>query len=304
VPDESLVIGAYVPAAQPVIDGDTLLLEGLPDSVRVRAVDTEEVFHEERLRREAEADFAAYAARMQGDARMPTKYGTPAGEAAKAFVERLFGRVSKVRLERDAAGDSDRDTYGRVLAHVILILPEGELLLAEELVRRGHTPYFVKYGRSLRFDDRLKGAEAEARAERRGIWGAEGPAHYPDYDARVVWWHRRAAQIEWWRTLGPAPDRFTLGLPADVERLAENVGQTVTVFGLVGEMKTEGRPKILFLGNPPGPDLPVVVFDGAVWGALDLEALAYRYVMVTGPLSLYRNRPQIVVQDASQITSP
>lgn len=297
-----LVIGVYDVTPQSVTDGDTLRVPG-ERPVRVIGLDSEEVFKNAADRAAAEADFAAYARAKRGDAAMPVKYGTPAGEAAKTFVRALLADVKQVRLERDEVGGHEFDTYERRLAHVVLLAPAGERQLAVEVVRAGHSPYFTKYGRSRRLDAALRAAQDEARAARRGIWSAEGPAHYPDYDERLAWWEARAEQVDAWRRLPPSPERITLGTVDAPQRLAARVGQQATVFGTLRDVRADGWPRILWLTDRRGRDVSVVVFEQAAWEALDLRALGTRFVTVTGPVTLYRDRPQIEVRRADQVST-
>jgi endonuclease YncB( thermonuclease family) len=298
-------LGAFRLAADAVVDADTLRLESPRESVRVHGIDAEEVFHDERERREAEADFAAYAARKRGSGSFPVKFPTPAGEAAKAWAARFLEGVKVVRLESDEPG-RDRDGYGRRLAHVFVPRGAGEVLFAEEVVRAGWSPYFVKYGRSLRYDARLTAAQEEARARRRGIWG-DAVHHYPDYAERLAWWDSRAKQVDAWdRETREQPgrlDRIRLGVPAETARLASLVGKSVTLFASVDREDLEGdAPRVLLIDRPRKP-FAVVVPDRAVWDALDHRGLLSRFVRVTGVLEERRGRHFVTLRSASDLST-
>lgn len=303
-PKDQLVFGTFAATAADVVDGDTIRIAGQP-AVRVLCVDTEETFKRPQDRAAAEADFAAYAKAMRGEHPRPRKYGTPAGEAAKVFFAELMKGVTKVRLERDELGAPETDIYGRRLAHVFLIKPTGDVLLTEALIKAGHSPYFVKYGGSVRFDARFRAAEKSARKAKRGVWSTEGPAHYPDYDERLTWWHAREAQIKAWRLLRGKPDHVSLGEPTTATKLKGLVGKQVVVFGLLSRvLETKDKSRmIVFLANERRRGFPVVFFDKAQYAKLDLEALASRYITVRGTLSLYKGRPQMVVERADQIST-
>ncbi len=310
-----LLFGEFPLAERPVVDGDTIRLARPwttpAASVRVHALDTEEVFHgDAQALAASRADFAEYAKARRGALRFPVKYPTQAGEEAKRFAERFFAGVAKVRLERDEAG-RDLDGFGRVLAHVFATKDGKDVLYAEEAIRAGMSPYFVKYGRSRRFDARLAAAQAEARAGKRGIWG-EGLPHYPDYDERLAWWEARAAQVDAWdrETLAlagkpEAETRVRLGVPAETARLdAALLGKRVTLFGSLRSEEEDRTPRILqFVDAPPRSPFPVVVFDEVVWKALDHLAIASRFVRVSGRLSEYRGRPQIVLESAADLST-
>ncbi|MGE0193302.1 MAG: thermonuclease family protein [Planctomycetota bacterium] len=302
---DPLLLGVFPLAGSPVIDADTIRLSD-GRSVRVRGIDAEETFKNARHREAATRDFVAYAREMRAAARRPVKFGTPMGEAAADALRRLFTGVTSVRLERDAVSDRDEDAFGRLLAHVIVERAEGPLLVAEALIRGGWAPYFVKYGRSQRFDQRFRAAQDAARAGGLGIWGREGPAHYVDYPERMAWWEERARQMDRWRALGARPDHVTLGTTDADERLAGLVGHEATVFGSLERiLPDEDSPRqIAFLAHRLRRGFPVVVFDPEVWSAIDLDALASRFVTVRGTVTLYRDRPQIVVTDPAQIAFP
>jgi hypothetical protein len=219
-------------------------------------------------------------------------------------VRALVAGARAARLERDAADASPVDGFGRLLVHVFLVGDGGEVLLAEAMIRAGHSPHYVKYGRSRRFDARFRTAEAEARAAGRGIWSGAGPPHYPDYEERLAWWHARADQVDAWRALPAAPHRITLETRDADARLRDAVGREVEVFGTVGGVRADGVPRILWLRNAPAEDLALVVFDADTWGSLPLDAVRRGYVVARGRVTLYKDRPQIVLDDPAQLRVP
>ncbi len=120
-----------------VVDGDTIRVSGCPeDRVRFLLIDTPEITN----------PVECY------------------GEEAKRYVEERLPKGSRVRLE---GGVLDKDQFGRSLRFVWL----GDELLNETLVREG---YGVRYraAEETRFVDVIAAAESEARAARRGMWGA------------------------------------------------------------------------------------------------------------------------------------
>ena len=300
-----LDLGTFRLAPTPVVDADTLKLDEPRESVRVLGVDAEEVFHKPEDREAAARDFAAYAKAMRGDAARPRKYGTPAGEAAKAFTVAWFAGVTEVRLELDEPG-RDRDGFGRRLAHVFAVKDGREQLFAEALLRAGWAPYFVKYGRSPRFDARFEAAQAAARAEKLGIWG-DGVAHYPDYDERLAWWESRAKQVDAWaadvRGEKPPPNPVRLGVPEETARLATLLGQRVTLFGSLDRLVTDREPRRMLFVDAPNRPFAVVVLDPKVWGALDLPAVEARFARVSGTVSEYRGRLQVVLEKAEDLST-
>jgi micrococcal nuclease len=86
------------------------------------------------------------------------------GPEASAFTERtLRGRTVWLESDRE-----DVDRYGRFLRYVWL---EDGTMFNEKAVREGHAKA-VLYEPNDRHIRRLQAAEAEARAARRGLWGA------------------------------------------------------------------------------------------------------------------------------------
>jgi endonuclease YncB( thermonuclease family) len=304
---DPLLIGEYSVSPEQVVDGDTLRLPDGQGSIRILGLDTEETFKNERERKAAEADFAAYAKAQRGSDPRPVKYGTPAGEAAGAYLRNLVKGCTTMRLERDGVGARDRGTYGRILAHVFLQKADGTRInVAEALIRAGHSLYFVKYGRSLRFHGLFHLAQAEARKAERGIWAKDGPHHYPDYTERLLWWKARSAQVVRWRALASRPDHVTLGQPDADTKLAALVGKDAVVFGLFDrELKVKsGDKRIFLLSHERRRGFPLVFFDLEQAQTLAArEPFHSMYVTVRGKVTLYQGRPQMVLESAAQVST-
>lgn len=129
-----------------VVDGDTLTvrLNGATERVRYVGVDAPE------LARPSEGREAECGA-------------NEATDANRALVE---GR--EIVLERDT---TDRDRFGRLLRHVWLADGQGWQLVTERLVADGAIEA-RSYPPDTSRDAQLGAAEAAARANQRGIWGA------------------------------------------------------------------------------------------------------------------------------------
>ena len=79
------------------------------------------------------------------------------GRRAKQFTSRMaFGKEVRIM-------EMGKDRYGRILGEVIL--PDGKSL-NQELVREGYAWWYWRYSD----DEALKRLQAEARAEKRGLW--------------------------------------------------------------------------------------------------------------------------------------
>ncbi|MBV8758479.1 MAG: thermonuclease family protein, partial [Deltaproteobacteria bacterium] len=158
---DDLVIGDFKLVR--VVDGDTIRVDGLDNSLRLLGLDTEETFKHAKERRAYAAGWDSYVKGVRGDSPRPVKFATPMGDEAKAWAERFFAGVTTVRLERDDA-DEIRDRYKRYLAYVLVERDGQWLNYNVEAVRAGMAPYFPKYGRSRRYHDAFVKAEAEAKA--------------------------------------------------------------------------------------------------------------------------------------------
>lgn len=228
------------------------------------------------------------------------------------------------------------DNFERPLGYIHLGTPlgadtgqpvEGLTDLTEIMIRAGFSPYFVKYGRSVfpEHDARYDAAERAAQIEDIGVWnqleanGAMTPEAEPrNYPRLTVWWELRARIIDGFRAARAADP----GLPLydtrlDYDTLVEKAeaGETVTVFMELRAGTTVGgvhhvirsgslaQPFQLFLRDEERPEIRAVKNLVANRYAAEGEDRPRRnYAYVTGPLKLFRGRPEMAVDDASQIT--
>ena len=77
VEQEGLLIGEYPLADKPVIDGDTVRVEGVDGSIRLLSIDTEEKLRGKADRAASERDFEQYIQGKRGDAPRPQKAVSP-----------------------------------------------------------------------------------------------------------------------------------------------------------------------------------------------------------------------------------
>ena len=136
-----------------------------------------------------------------------------------------------MRLERDHPGEI-RDFYGRYLAYVFAKKNGQWVNYNVECVRAGHSPYFMKYGRSRRFHREFVDAQKEAQEAKRGIW-KPGAMHYDDYDERLRWWAEREAAItRFEREQNEHPESHIALTRWDAMlKLEQRLGQEVTAAG-------------------------------------------------------------------------
>lgn len=93
--------------------------------------------------------------------------GQPGFDEATSALRSLLGRAgSEVRIVYERDGRPTHDRYGRLLAYIM----KGETNVNVELVRLGWSRYETEFGVG-RFPQAFREAEAEAKRERRGLWG-------------------------------------------------------------------------------------------------------------------------------------
>ena len=289
----SLELGEFpVDGASAVIDGDTIRVQGLPASLRLLAIDTEETFKKDHERQAFSAGWEQYKKKMRGSSARPTKMATPLGEDAKVFAQSFFEDVHSVRLERDHPGEI-RDFYNRDLAY-IFVKKNGQWLNYNlECVRAGFSPYFVKYGRSRRFHKDFVEAEKQARAAQLGIW-KPGAMHYDDYDERLRWWQERESVITRFEKDAAAsdhPEKFIALTRWDaLLKLEQHLDSEVTLLGSVQETKFGDKgPAVAKLARNRTTTFDVVFFDRDVFLASGIQFKKGEYVQLRGLVSKYRD---------------
>jgi micrococcal nuclease len=203
-----------------VIDGDGLRVRrrGRIETLRLACVDCEESLH-------------------ASDRTSRDKPQTVLGERARLWLAQRLAPREGAAPELELCFHPDepqRDGFGRLLAHARLV-GGGDLGL--ELVRAGHSPYFVKYGTCTLFDREYRGAEREARATRRGIWApdanrpaaSDAPRAARDYERLTAWWELRAQAVAGYRA-ARARDPLAVARADRADELARAAAGGVAVF--------------------------------------------------------------------------
>src|SRR5262245_18662230 len=203
-----------------------VLLDGVELPLRLLSVDTEEKISGRPLT-------------------SPTKPQTVFGQETAVWAREFFAALGEhPRIGLAFPEGRRRDSYGRLLCHVLL--PDGRdynLLLVEE----GRSPYFNKYGNSLVEHEAFVRAQASAREAKLGIWNPAtnvartpgAPSAIRPYDELLPWWEARAEAIDAFRArMAKEPDAvFSHEDPAGLERAFEfcraDPARRVTVFGAV-----------------------------------------------------------------------
>lgn len=309
--NEGLLIGEF-PLRQnkPILDGDTVMVDGLDTSLRLIGIDTEETFKKDWERTLYAKGFEQYKKALRGNSRRPVKMATPMGEEATRWAEKFFEGIRTVRLERDHPGEL-RGFYGRYLAYVFAMKNGKWVNYNIECVRAGMSPYYAKYGLSRRFHKEFLEAEAEARAQKIGIWDPNKES-YGDYEERQAWWFRRGSIIDYFDTEEKKHDNyFALTRYNAMLELDKRVGQEVVVFGAIGDIRYNQRgPTLVKLSRTRTESFDVIFSDKDVFNSLNLEEQKGEYIFVRGFLRRYKNKfngretLQIIINLPSQIWVP
>ena len=304
VEQEGLLIGEYRLADKPVIDGDTVRVEGVDGSIRLLSIDTEEKLRGKADRAASEKNFEQYIQGKRGDAPRPQKAGTPMGEEATEFAKAFFKGAEVVRLERDDPKEI-RGHFGRILAYAFVKKDGRWTSYNVECVRAGMSPYFTKYGYSHRFHNQLTHAEAEARKAKRGIWNPDAQG-YGDYDERKAWWNARADFIRAFEHEASRRDDYIQlthwDAPAELEG---KIGQDVTILSTVERIQHFKGLVRVSLARQRGSAFPVIFFDQDIFRQSGIARYRREPVTVRGTVERYEKGNyrtlQIVVKEPAQV---
>ncbi|MGD8316248.1 MAG: thermonuclease family protein [Myxococcales bacterium] len=307
VDHEGLLIGEFRLAANPVVDGDTVRVEGIDGSIRLLCLDTEEKIRSNADRTAIRRDFDRYLEQKRGGSARPKKAATPMGDAASAFAREFFEGVETVRLERDDP-EEIRGRYGRLLAYVFAKKNGRWTSYNVECVRAGMSPYFTKYGYSRRFHNEFALAEAEAREAKRGIWNPASQG-YGDYDERKAWWNARADFIRAFEHEANRRDDYVELGHFDAEQALEaKLGQEVTVLGTVDRIrKFSSLVRVSLVGHRTA-NVPLIFRDHAIFRESDVARYQGEPITARGLVERYEKGDyrtlQIEVHQPSQISLP
>ena len=304
---EGLLIGEFPLAADPVVDGDTIRVEGIDGSIRLLSIDTEEKIRSKADRAAVEHEFAQYLTKKRRNAIRPQKAGTPMGDHATEFAEAFFRGAEIVRLERDDPKEI-RGHYGRLLAYVFAKKDGRWTSYNVECVRAGMSPYFTKYGYSHRFHNQLAHAEAEAREAKRGIWNPSAES-YGDYDERKAWWDARADFIRAFEQEANRRDDYIQLSHSDANgRLEARLEQEVTVLGTIGRIQTfKGLVRVSLAGEAHAR-FPLIFRDREVFRKSGIARYRGEPITARGTVERYEKGSyrtlQIEVTNTGQLSFP
>lgn len=266
-----------------VLDGDTVkLADGR--TVRLIGVDAPETHHPE----------------------LPVqRFGEEAGEFLRGLVE-----GSEVSLEVNPAEPKDR--YGRTLAY----LWKGDLLVNREVIRRGYAYAYSRFAHPRLAE--FVAVEREARQAQYGLW------HLSIRDGRLANLAMRydRLSLEGRRRLDEDLERLLRECPAEKAEPSPPpspeqehsgaaswrdagawIGRRGTFEGVVVASRTTEKSCLLNFHKDYTKHLTALIFASAYARFPSAPEKLYRgrRVRVTGLVKEYKGRPEIVVEDPSQI---
>jgi micrococcal nuclease len=285
-----------------VVDGDTLYIEEFSKSIRILSLDTEE-------------------SRATTGGKPVTPWGKRAAERAKV----LLPEGSKVTLEFQGQESPEEvwtryvDNFGCGLAWVHL---DNGIDFQEMMIREGYSPYFSKYGYAEwpELHQRYTQAERAAQTDNIGVWNQTevNGSEMRNYAVLGTWWDLRARVIEDYRNYKHSHPEVTLYNTRknylELVDLAKS-GAEVTIFTELRSIRRIGGIHgLISIGNYEQPfDLFIRNIDSAKsqeivnllrtrYFPMEDERYPRRgYAYVTGKLQLFRDNPQMVIENPAAI---
>ncbi len=283
-----------------VVDGDTLVVPVGEDEHRLRllCLDTEE-------------------SNPGSD-----KPVTPWGRAAKKEAEGFFPVGSAVTLEFPGTEPLEeclirhRDNFGRLL--VFAHTQRGDF--QEHMIAAGYSAYFNKYGHAdfASHHAIYLAAERAAQAAHLGVWDqvTVNGSEMRNYATLGAWWALRAAVIDDYRQRRAADPRLLNSRRdyAKLSDLAREQQEGIVFTELAGLTRVGQHRAIVDIGSRHQPFklfVPDIESDN---GRELLSLLTTRYITdtpdrirrsyayVQGQLKLFGDEPEIVVENAAQVT--
>ena len=283
-----------------VIDGDTIevLLPGTSEaeSLRILALDTEE----SRSSR--------------------SKPETPWGKKAKERAKRFFQGANTVTIEFPGHEDLEtclkkyRGNFGRLLVYVY----RGGTDFQQTMIQEGYSPYFMKYGYAnfVEHHQRYLKAEEAAQCENLGLWDqiAVNGREFRNYALLGIWWRLRAEIIEQYRYLR-AQDNTILNTRLDYEQINQKAHrqESAMIFTELKTFRSVGsQASLISLGSAAQPFSLFIPETNSAQGEKIINLLKNRYLSsqdhpkrsyayISGNLSTFRDRPQMVLTSPEQI---
>jgi len=303
VKDSSLIVGNFV--ITKITDGDTFKFKNLDKSTRLLCIDTEETFKSKDARERSEeiaSDWLNFYRENQKGSNHPIKLDSPFGYETWQWTKEFMEDVDSVRLEKD---DNLRgiDVFDRYLVYVIAYKKGKEINYNIECVKTGHSPYFNKYGNSRRFHKEFVEAQEYAKKNKLGIWDASTKC-YPDYEERLVWWNKRAAQIENFEKTHAGDNKYINFLSDDgFANLKDYIGTEVIIFASISEIFNTKFPYLIRFSHDRLNSVDLVVFEDKadLFNEIKLDDFMSNYIYVKGKLELYKGKYKITFKSKDQL---
>ena len=253
-----------------------------------------------------------------------SKAVSPWGKEAKEEAEKLFKAGDKVKLEFPGNEpvkeclQKYRGNYGRLLVFVYL---DDGTDFQEHMIKKGFSPYFMKYGYAALPDnhERYMQAEKEAQISNLGVWNQVevNGSEVRNYGRLGVWWYLRAEIIQNYRRFKQEnADATVFNTRLDYEKLVElaKKEEEATIFTELRNPKRIGgnnmfigigsveKPFSIFIPKVDEADgLKIMSLIKNRYISTDEEHPRRSYAYVKGELSIYRDKPQIIVTEVEQI---
>ena len=303
--DSNLIIGEYI--ISKVTDGDTFRFEGLDASTRLLGIDTEETFKDKNAREKSYEISLEWSneynlIHSQKKNGFPVKCDSPFGFETWEWAKDFTKDVTSVRIEKD---DTNRgmDAFGRYLVYLMMKKDGKYINYNIECVRLGYSPYYNKYGNSKRFHKEFIEAQEYAQKNKLGIWNKKNHC-YPDYDKRLIWWNKRASQIDnFEKKFANTENYFNISNDGEYDRLFKYIGKEVVVFGTISEIMKQKFPILLRFSVRKNVNFDAVIYEEneSLLNDLNLDEMKEYYIYIKGKLTEYNGRLQIVLNEKSQL---
>ncbi len=303
--DSSYVIGEFV--ITKVVDGDTFKFDKLDKSTRLLGIDTEETFKDKNAQQKSfdlsliwPKEYFSEQDKIQ--TKYPIKIDSPFGYDTWMWAKEFVKDAKSVRLEIEST-DRIIDTYGRYLVYMFLNIDGKYINYNIECVKRGYSAYYTKYGYSKRFHKEFLEAQQYARKNKLGIWNPESKC-YPDYEQRIIWWNKRADQIEKFENeFAQMENAFNLMNNNELQKLGNFLGKEIIILGNVTEVFVDKDPALIRINISKGVNFDLVFMGEKkeILNDYNLDDLKEYFICSKGVLSVFRDTYQIIIEDKSQI---
>ena len=285
-----------------VVDGDTIKvsLHGKEQDewLRILSLDTEES--------------------RAGGGKPVTPWGKKAKEKAKSFFH--IGDIVTLEFPGNESVEDCMSKYRGNFGRLLVFVHKNGVDFQEFMIKDGYSPYFTKYGNAPfeAYHKKYSAAERIAQSQKLGLWNQimVNGSEIRNYHLLSVWWKLRASVVENYRQIkNNWEDLFNTRL--DYSTIMNKAGSedVVTIFTELRKIKKiSERSSIVDIGSTKQPFSLFIPDIESEQGQEIINLLETRYIpkddkhpnrsyaYVTGVLSTWGNKPQMVIQSINQIT--